>query len=233
MMAAAREHWQAVHAGKAPTQTSWHRERLDASLRLIAAYAPDRAAPAIDVGGGRSTLVDDLLADGFADVTVLDVSGDALAQARARLLQKGLAASPATTARDALARDAVHFVETDILDAQLPPAHFALWHDRAVFHFLVDASEQAAYVALAARSLRPGGVAIVATFAADGPARCSGLPVARYDADALAARFGDAFACIGTERDLHKTPAGTTQPFTYVALRRLAPNPSRAAHAEH
>jgi SAM-dependent methyltransferase len=227
MSAAAREHWQAVHAGKAPAQTSWHRAHLDASLRFIAAQAPDRAAPAIDVGGGRSTLVDDLLADGFKDITVLDVSGEALAQARARL-----AASADAATRGALARGAVRFVESDILDADLPPAHFALWHDRAVFHFLVDASEQAAYVALAARSLRPGGVAIVATFAADGPERCSGLPVARYDADALAARFGDGFACVDAGRDLHETPAGATQPFTYVALRRLAPNTSRAAHAE-
>jgi len=227
MMAAAREHWQAVHACKAPAQTSWHRDRLDASLRMIGKHAPDRGAPLIDIGGGRSTLVDDLLADGFGDITVLDVSGEALAQARSRL-----EASPDPAAPAALARDAVRFLETDVLDATLPPAHFALWHDRAVFHFLVDASEQAAYVALAARSLCPGGVAIVATFAPDGPERCSGLPVARYDADALAARFGDAFACIDAGRDLHETPAGATQPFTYVALRRLAPNPSRAAHAE-
>jgi hypothetical protein len=127
----------------------------------------------------------------------------------------------------------VHFVETDILDAALPPAHFALWHDRAVFHSSWTLRNRPPMSRSPRAACAPGGVAIVATFAADGPAACSGLPVARYDADALAARFGDDFACIESGRDLHRTPAGAIQPFTYVALRRLAPNPSRAAHAEH
>jgi SAM-dependent methyltransferase len=216
-MAGARNHWQDVYAAKAPEQTSWFRPRLDESLRLALAHAPDRDAPVIDVGGGRATFVDDLLAQGYGDVTVLDVAGEALEQARIRL-----ASSDDDAVATAFERGAAQFLETDLLDAALPAARYGLWHDRAVFHFLVDASEQEAYVALAARSLRPGGVAILATFAPDGPARCSGLPVQRYDADALAACFGDGFERVVDARDLHATPFGSTQPFTYVVLRRRA-----------
>ena len=222
MTAAAREHWQGVYRAKAETETSWFRPRLDESLRLIAAHAPDRTGPLIDVGGGRSTLVDDLLGLRYTDLTVLDVSGDALEQSRARLAASGDAGAPAN----------LRWIESDILGADLPRAHYALWHDRAVFHFLVDGSEQAAYVALAARSLRPGGVAIIATFAPDGPERCSGLPVQRYDADALASRFGAAFEPLASARELHTTPGGNTQSFTYVALRRVETRPEpRAEHA--
>lgn len=222
MTAAAREHWQGVYRTKAEAQTSWFRLRLDESLRLIAAHAPDRAGPALDVGGGRSTLVDDLVGLGYTDVAVLDVSGDALEQSRARFAASGNADASAS----------VRWIESDILGAELPQAHFALWHDRAVFHFLVDNSEQDAYVALAARALRPGGVAIIATFALDGPERCSGLPVQRYDARSLAAHFGAAFELIESARELHATPAGAQQSFTYVALRRVEIRPEpRAVHA--
>jgi SAM-dependent methyltransferase len=223
-MARVREHWQDLYGAKAPEQTSWFRPRLDASLQLVLAHAPDREAPVIDVGGGRSTLVDDLLAQGYRDVTVLDVAGAALEQTRIRL---------ESSADDAVAgafeRGAARFLETELLDADLPAAHYGLWHDRAVFHFFTDRSEQEAYVALATRSLRPGGIAILATFAPDGPETCSGLPVQRYDAAALGARFGAAFEPVADARELHATPFGSTQPFTYVVLRRRAGDAAAAA----
>jgi SAM-dependent methyltransferase len=153
---------------------------------------------------------------------MLDVSAEALQQSRQRL----------AAARGEPAAASVRWIESDILGADLPQAHYALWHDRAVFHFLVDDSEQSAYVALAARSLRSGGVAIIATFAPDGPERCSGLPVQRYDARALALRFGDAFELLASSRERHAAPTGASQPFTYVALRRAGPIlQPRAAHA--
>ncbi len=226
-MTAHGQHWRDLYRSRAEAQTSWYRPHLDESLRLITEFAGDRAAPVLDVGGGRSTLVDDLLAQNYCDISVLDVSADALAQSRDRI----------AAARGADIAASVHWIESDILGADLPMARFGLWHDRAVFHFLVDDSEQDAYVALVERSLRPGGIAIVATFANDGPDACSGLPVQRYDAAALAARFGAGLAGAGFERladarELHATPTGTTQAFTYVVLRRLpSPTQLRAAHA--
>jgi SAM-dependent methyltransferase len=199
------EHWQTVYRDKAPAQTSWFREHLDASLRLLDGLHLPAAAPVIDVGGGRATFVDDVLARGFLDVSVLDIAEPALHEARQRL-------------GDTAAR--VTWLVADITEAQLPPAHFGLWHDRAVFHFLVDADARKRYVAQAARAVRPGGYAIVATFAADGPERCSGLPVRRYDAAELAAEFHPAFERAGDAREEHSTPWETMQPFTYVVLRR-------------
>jgi len=206
MNAARGEHWQRVYREKSETQTSWFRPHLDESLRRIdgLGLAPDDAV--IDVGGGRSSLVDDLLARGLRDVTVLDLAEGALDAARARL--------GADAAR-------VHWIAADVTRAQLPPAHYALWHDRAVFHFLTDAAERARYVAQTARALRPGGHAVIATFAPDGPERCSGLPVARYDADALAAEFAPVFVHVDHGRELHRTPWDAEQAFTYVVLRRV------------
>lgn len=198
-------HWQEIYRDKAPAQTSWFCDHLDTALQLIDGLHLAADAPVIDVGGGRATLVDDLLARGFSDVSVLDIAEPAIAQARQRL------------GEDA-AR--VRWQIADIAEAQLPKAHYALWHDRAVFHFLVDAKARCRYVAKAAHAVRPGGYAIVATFAPDGPERCSGLPVQRYDAHALAAEFAPAFMPVADTRELHATPWGATQPFTYVVLRR-------------
>jgi SAM-dependent methyltransferase len=206
-MSTTPNHWQQVYGSKAEAQTSWFRPHLDESLRLIDALRLPADAPVIDVGAGRSTLVDDLLERGFIDVTALDLSDAALAQSQARLGN---------------ASRKVRWIAGDILDAQLPPARFDLWHDRAVFHFLTEAADRARYVALCARSLRVGGFALIATFAADGPEKCSGLPVCRYDADALAAEFGPAFERLTDSRESHRTPFDTTQNFTYVLLRRIA-----------
>ena len=200
------EHWQRIYREKGEQQTSWFRPHLDESLRRIDALPIGAGDAAIDVGAGRSTLVDDLLARGWRDLTVLDLAPAALAAARARL---GADAAQ------------VRWIAGDVAQADLPAAHYALWHDRAVFHFLTDAAERARYVEQAARAVRQGGYAVIATFAPDGPERCSGLPVTRYDADALGAEFAPAFVRIDAGRDLHRTPWDAEQAFTYVVLRRV------------
>jgi SAM-dependent methyltransferase len=199
-------HWQDVYSSRGEGQTSWYREHLDLSLELIDSLHLAADTPAIDVGGGRSNLVDDLLARGFCDLTVLDLSSEALGQSAARLGERSAK---------------VQWLAADITTADVPAAYFGLWHDRAVFHFLDSEAAQAAYIARATRSLRPGGYLLLATFAADGPEKCSGLPVCRYDADALAAKFATGFARIADRRELHRTPFGTEQSFTYLLLRRL------------
>ena len=198
-------HWEGVYRGKAERETSWYREHLATSLALIDALALDKATPVIDIGGGRATLVDDLLARGYTDLAVLDLSESALAQARERLGAAGAG---------------VAWHVADATRAALPEAHYGLWHDRAVFHFLVDEAARTAYVAQATRAVRPGGYAIIATFAPDGPEKCSGLPVRRHSAAELAAAFAPQFALERELREEHATPWGATQPFTWVVLVR-------------
>ncbi|MBP6077699.1 MAG: class I SAM-dependent methyltransferase [Xanthomonadales bacterium] len=202
-----QSHWQQVYATKATDAVSWYRPHLDRSLAFIDALGLDRDAPILDVGAGASTLVDDLLARGFRELTLNDLADTALALARQRLASSPLALN-------------VRYRVGDITTLDLPDAHFALWHDRAVFHFLTEPAQRAAYVAQAAHTLRPGGHLLIATFAADGPERCSGLPVQRYDADTLAAEFAPHFTRIGDAREQHPTPFGTTQSFQYVLLQR-------------
>ena len=160
----------------------------------------------LDAGGGASSLVDALLERGHRDVTVLDLAPAALAVARRRL--GGAADRVAWVAADLLAGD--------------PPRRFDVWHDRAVFHFLVDPGDRGRYVAVLRAALAPGGLALVATFAPDGPPRCSGLPVRRYDAEGLLAALGGGFSREATRREEHVTPGGTVQPFTWLAARRRA-----------
>jgi len=202
-----QSHWQQVYATKATDAVSWYRPHLDRSLAFIDALGLDRDAPILDVGAGASTLVDDLLARGFRELTLNDLADTALALARQRLASSPLALN-------------VRYRVGDITTLDLPDAHFALWHDRAVFHFLTEPAQRAAYVAQAAHTLRPGGHLLIATFAADGPERCSGLPVQRYDAATLAAEFAPHFTRIGDAREQHPTPFGTTQSFQYVLLQR-------------
>ena len=201
-----QQHWQDVYAQCGEQQTSWFRPHLDLSLDWIDGLGLDKDAPIIDVGGGRSTLVDDLLARGFTDLSVLDLSGEALEQSAARLGARA---------------QSIHWLNCDLLEAALAEAHYCLWHDRAVFHFLTDEAAQSTYVALASRSLRPGGYLLLATFAEDGPEKCSGLPVCRYNAQTLAARFGDGFETVGRRGEQHRTPFDREQSFTYLLLRRL------------
>ncbi len=200
-----KAHWERLYGTRAADSVSWYQPHADRSLRLIeqAGIGPDAAL--IDVGGGASTLVDDLLARGFRDLTVLDLSEAALQAARERLGARA---------------DAVQWRVADITTAALPAHGVDLWHDRAVFHFLTAPADRQAYVRQVLRSVRPGGHVIVATFAEDGPLQCSGLPVMRYDAGGLHAEFGAAFALVGHEREAHHTPLGTTQQFTYCYCRK-------------
>ncbi|TXT26827.1 MAG: type 12 methyltransferase [Gallionellaceae bacterium] len=193
-------HWEKVYQTKAPDAVSWYRPHLERSLDFIGRAAPDRSAAIIDVGGGESTLVDDLLAGGFTDVTVLDISQTAIDVAKARL---GATAEKVT------------WLVADITTAALPEQRFDVWHDRAVFHFLTDPQQRAAYVRQVARALKPGAHVIIATFGLKGPLQCSGLDVTRYDADSLHDEFGESFHLVKSDIELHKTPAEKNQQFLY------------------
>lgn len=194
-----KQHWDEVYARKAEDAVSWFQPRPEASLALIAATGLERHEPIVDVGGGASRLVDHLLAEGHTDVTVLDVAAAALAKSRARL---GKAA------------DGVHWIVADITRWQ-PERRYRLWHDRAVFHFLTDPADRAAYRRALEAGLAPGGQAVIASFALDGPERCSGLPVQRYSPATLAAELGPAFNLLEQLQEEHATPAGKPQRFQY------------------
>ncbi|MEO7217698.1 MAG: class I SAM-dependent methyltransferase [Gemmatimonadaceae bacterium] len=187
---------------------SWFQPEAAMSLGLIGQAAPVRESSIIDVGAGASRLVDGLLERGYRSVTVLDVSAAALDHAQRRL---------ATVAADAAGSVTWH--NADVLTAELPESEFDVWHDRAVFHFLTDATDRAAYTAQVRRALRPHGYVIIATFAEDGPTRCSGLDVHRYSPDALQREFGDDFRLVESQREEHHTPWESTQAFTYCLLR--------------
>lgn len=200
-----KEHWERVYSAKATDAVSWYQEHADHSIGLIGATGVARTASIIDVGGGASTLVDDLLAKSYQNITVLDLSASALRSAKERL---GARADPVT------------WLESDITQAELPLHAYDVWHDRAVFHFMTSPEDRRAYVQAVLRSVKPGGHIIVATFAEDGPLQCSGLPVMRYSAGQLHAEFGEAFALISHERESHRTPFGTIQRFTYCYCRK-------------
>jgi 2-polyprenyl-3-methyl-5-hydroxy-6-metoxy-1,4-benzoquinol methylase len=202
-----KNHWEKVYATKAATEVSWFQPHAQLSLKLIHEAGVPPSAAIIDVGGGASTLVDDLLAQGYAAVTVLDLSGSALAAAKTRL---GARAAQ------------VQWIEANVLDAGLPADAYDVWHDRAVFHFLTAEQDRRAYVQAVLRAVKPGGLVIVATFAEDGPTQCSGLPVMRYGANELHAEFGEPFVLLGHARESHHTPAGGEQKFVYCFCRKVA-----------
>lgn len=202
-------HWENVYRTRGEQQTSWYRPRLDTSLVLIDELGLGADDAVIDVGSGRATLVDEWLARGMRDITALDVSEAALDQVRARL---GARAGE------------VRWIAGDVRGVVLPEAKYALWHDRAVFHFLVASEDRAHYIERAARAVRPGGWAVIATFALDGPERCSGLDVCRYDAVMLARHFAPWFALDFDTREEHVTPSGAVQRFTWVVLQRHGPS---------
>lgn len=202
-----KEHWDGLHASKGAQAVSWYQPHAERSLRMIRHSGIGKNGAIIDVGGGESTLVDDLLAEGYSDVTVLDISAVALAAAARRL---GKSASR------------VKWIEADITAVELPENAFDLWHDRAVFHFLMSAQSRAAYVAAVLRSLKSGGHLIVATFGETGPEQCSGLPVRRYRPDELHTEFGEAFTLLEHQTEEHRTPRGSVQQFVYCYLRKRA-----------
>ena len=183
-----------------PDTLSWYRAHLEMSLQLIEEAAPERNRAIIDVGGGESTLVDDLLARGYRDISVLDISPTALEVARARLGERSRR---------------VQWVCGDVTAMDLGEQRYDVWHDRAVFHFLTEPTERVAYVRQVARSVKTGGYVIVAAFGPEGPTRCSGLPVVRYEPDALHDEFGDRFRLVKHLTELHETPKGATQQFVY------------------
>ncbi len=199
-----KAHWEGVYTQKAPETVSWYQPRAAVSMRLIERAGVSPGDRIIDVGGGASVLVENLLEAGHREVTVLDLSGAALARTRSRL--GGRAA-------------AVTWLEADVTAADLPAAGYDLWHDRAVFHFLVEPGDREAYLRTLRQALRPGGHAIIATFAEDGPERCSGLPVRRYGPQQLQAELGEDFELLASEREEHVTPGGAVQRFQYGLFR--------------
>ena len=200
-----QQHWDEIYARKRENEVSWFEAEPAVSIDLIERCALPLDAKLIDVGGGASRLVDRLLDRGFEDVTVLDLSPDALATARDRLGARA---------------ERVHWLTGDITTFE-PPTRYALWHDRAVFHFLVSPADRSAYVRALERAVEQGGHVIIGTFALDGPERCSGLDVARYDGPALAAALGPSFNLVESLRHEHVTPAGKAQVFTFVRLVRV------------
>lgn len=199
-----KEYWEKVYAAKAPEAVSWFRPHLETSLALIERAADARSASIIDVGGGESTLVDDLLLRGYENITVLDVSQTAIELTRRRL---GSAA------------EQVRWLVADIAEIELEPHAYDVWHDRAVFHFLTAPEQRVAYVRQVARSVKPGGHIIVSTFGPEGPTKCSGLEVMRYDAESLHRQFGARFRLVESSQELHHTPTGTVQQFLYCHCR--------------
>jgi len=187
---------------------SWYQQTADLSLQMIAGATGTNSA-IIDVGGGASTLVDGLLHAGYSDITVLDLSRTALDLAQKRL---------------GVVSQRVLWLEANVLTVELKPGSYDIWHDRAVFHFLTTAQDRERYVEQVRRAVKPGGHVLIATFAEDGPERCSGLPVARYGADALHAEFGSDFRLITSERQQHITPWGAPQTFTYCLCRYCPQN---------
>jgi SAM-dependent methyltransferase len=197
-------HWEKIYSQKPPNAVSWYRPHLETSLSLIEQTASGRSASVIDVGGGESTLVDDLLAREYENITVLDISQSAIDANRKRL---GNAA------------ERVHWLVADITQVELEPSAYDVWHDRAVFHFLTAASDRIAYVRQVAQAVKRGGHVVISTFGPEAPARCSGLEVVRYDAESLHREFGVHFRMLGSSTELHRTPFGIIQQFIYCCWR--------------
>jgi hypothetical protein len=203
-----KAHWERAWSLKNETETSWFQTAPELSLELIAAAGARPDDPLIDVGGGASRLVDHLLDRGFSDLTVLDISAAGLQRARRRLGARA---------------QRVHWIEADVTTFR-PQRSYRLWHDRAVFHFLLDAAERARYVAAMDTALTCDGQAVIATFGPDGPLRCSGLDTVRYGADDLAAVIGPGWRLAEQRSEAHRTPAGREQHFGYYRFAR-APVP--------
>jgi 2-polyprenyl-3-methyl-5-hydroxy-6-metoxy-1,4-benzoquinol methylase len=199
-----KTHWENVYATRAPESVSWYRAHLETSLALIERATDARSASIIDIGGGESTLVDDLLLRGYGNITVLDVSETAIEVTKMRL-------GPLA--------EQVRWLVADIAAVDLKPHAYDLWHDRAVFHFLTTPERRMAYVRQVTRAVKPGGHLIVSTFGPEGPRECSGLEVVRYDAGSLHGEFGGQFRLVESSKELHQTPSGTTQQFLYCYCR--------------
>ena len=210
-MSERKEHWEKVYRNKSPLEVSWYQQEPTLSLSLITGVSLPLDAPIIDIGGGASTLVDKLSDKGYTNISVLDVSGNALAHAKKRLAPKA---------------NRVHWYEEDVTFFK-PPHRFLLWHDRAVFHFLTSSVDRKNYIDVLEQSLETGGHVIIMTFAIGGPDKCSGLDIVQYDADKLTAELGTGFELLETGDEVHNTPAGSQQKFVYFRLVK-----SRARHRQ-
>lgn len=199
-----KQHWEQVYQQKQPDQVSWYQQEASLSLQLIKQLTTPNAS-LIDVGSGASRLIDDLLALGYQRLTVLDISAAALEVSKQRL------GVQATT---------VNWLVADITSVELPAQAYDVWHDRAVFHFLTEKADRAAYVERVRYSLKQGAYLLISCFAEQGPEKCSGLPVVRYNPQSLAAEFGAAFATKQQYEELHPTPFGTEQAFIYLVLQK-------------
>ena len=204
MNAAERQaHWESVYTTKSEREVSWFQETPAPSLELLALIGATRRSAVIDVGGGASRLVDCLVAQGYEDITVLDLSPAALAAAKARLADQV---------------DRIQWIAADVT-TWAPSRAYDVWHDRAAFHFLTNSADQTAYRDCLRRALRRGGYAIIGTFALDGPQMCSGLPVARWDAESLGAFLGPDFVLVDARSHEHETPRGAKQRFQFSTFR--------------
>jgi 2-polyprenyl-3-methyl-5-hydroxy-6-metoxy-1,4-benzoquinol methylase len=199
-----KTHWERVYQTKASDAVSWYQPHLETSLTLIERTGATASSAIIDVGAGESTLADDLLSLEFENITVLDISETAIDVCKKRM---GAAANR------------VHWLVADVTRAKLEPGVYDIWHDRAVFHFLTALEQRVAYVSNVARSVKRGGHVVVSTFGPEGPTRCSGLEVMRYDAESLHGQFGKRFRLVESSKELHNTPFGTTQQFLYCYCR--------------
>lgn len=199
-----QSHWENVYTTKGEGEVSWYEDTPALSLELLREAGLTSSMSVIDIGGGASGLVDALVSEGQAQMTVLDLSSAALETAKSRL------ANP----------ERVQWFVSDVT-AWAPDRQYDLWHDRAAFHFLTAAEDQQAYVRVLRKALKHGGRAVIGTFAPDGPEKCSGLPVARYDPEALQAVLGQQFRLISTRRHEHATPWGAVQKFQFSIFEKL------------
>lgn len=198
-------HWNTIYASQLPSQVGWYEPHLETSLAWIDELALDPHDPIIDVGGGASTLVDDLLARGQRNITVVDLSEAAIRIARDRLGE---------------ASGAVTWRVGDVTGIELPQRHYRLWHDRAAFHFLIEPESQQEYKAALLGAVEPGGYFLIGTFSPAAPPRCSGLPVKRYDAELLASTFGDNLELKLHKNEMHTTPGGAKQSYVYCLFQK-------------
>lgn len=193
-----KNHWEDVYSTKPACAVSWYQEHPELSLKLIHRTKLPNTAAIIDVGGGASTLVDDLVHLGYSDISVLDISRAALDLAKARVPSQN-----------------INWIEGDITKIALPESRYDIWHDRAVFHFLTEAEDRRLYVELLEKTLRPNGHVIMATFSETGPEKCSGLEVKRYSAEKLQKELGQGFKLVKHLFESHQTPFGSEQNFIY------------------
>ncbi|WP_116809180.1 class I SAM-dependent methyltransferase [Steroidobacter cummioxidans] len=201
-----QDHWESVYRTKRSNAVSWFSPHLGTSMQLLELAGLSPQSRVIDIGAGASTLVDDLLDRGLTHITAVDIAENSLEIARARLGPRA---------------ESVQWIVADVTKLTLPAASIDLWHDRATLHFLIDAEAVRHYVRLATESIAAGGHAVIGGFAADGPERCSNLPVARRDPEDIAALFGNSFTLVQSRREIHRTPSGSSQPFAFALLRKV------------